>query len=58
MTTTIQMTQKLAVQGSTDVLTMLRRQVADTLGGEPTNWKWELGSDEALGRVMLLTATK
>ncbi len=58
MTAQIRVTQKLAVQGSMDALAMIRRQVADVLGGEPTSWKWELGLDEALGRVMLLTATR
>ena len=58
MGATVKITEELAVQGNLEAMALIRRQMADTLGGEPTNWKWELGFEAGYGRVMLVTATR
>ena len=58
MPATVKVTEELATQGNLDALAIIRRQVAEVLGGEPTNWKWEMGFEAGYGRVMLITASR
>ena len=58
MAVKIKVTQKLAVQGNFEALAIIRREVAEALGGVPTSWRWELGFDDTIGRVMVLIASR